>query len=354
MFFAHLGLDAESRLGYSHSMGIHTKHLSTIGEENAQKLFQEQYGITVVNFSRVESGEIAESYILFLDDQTKCFLKILHQNKIDHLEDLLNSLKLTHTLKKSGINNISFPFSTKNGELISNLGEYYFILQNFIDGDNTDTTKSETDTKNIASTIAHYHSISSYGLTLKTEPLNTDYANLLLEHLVSIETSRDFWSQKLHEIITPHKKRIQADLQQLHNYAQEAKKTTTSEVITHGDLIANNTMKTKQGEIFIVDWDSARLAPAERDIWFFLTSKPQVFIDAYKKVKPQSNFNINLIGFYIYKRYIEDAVYWINEIRGNKVNDEQRNSDFELLQNNYIEEFSHSQDIMAKIDIVTK
>ena len=50
-------------------------------------------------------------------------------------------------------------------------------------------------------------------------------------------------------------------------------------VITHGEPDAANTLKTRAGLLF-VDWESALLAPPERDLWALAESDPGL-LDAY-------------------------------------------------------------------------
>ena len=41
------------------------------------------------------------------------------------------------------------------------------------------------------------------------------------------------------------------------------------DVLCHGDIHEDNVMLSREGELFIIDWDNAIRAPRERDLMFF-------------------------------------------------------------------------------------
>lgn len=47
-------------------------------------------------------------------------------------------------------------------------------------------------------------------------------------------------------------------------------------VITHGEPHAANILRDFNGELHLIDWDTARLAPRERDLWFMLVDDTDV------------------------------------------------------------------------------
>jgi spectinomycin phosphotransferase/16S rRNA (guanine(1405)-N(7))-methyltransferase len=79
-------------------------------------------------------------------------------------------------------------------------------------------------------------------------PHAADVAEVLAEHAALVE-----------HLLTEHDER-----------AAEAARLTARHVVTHGEPHAGNTMRTADGWV-LIDWDMARLASPERDLWLLET-----------------------------------------------------------------------------------
>lgn len=293
-------------------MGIHTKYLAEIGEDVLKNILKENYNLQVVNFSPVLTGEMGESYVLVCGTE-KYFLKILHKNKIDSVKNLETTLALTAFLKKSGIEEIGYPIPSLSGELKISVGDYYLILQNYLEAASLQSLEAD-DVAKIAAIMTKVHGVSTTGLDIEEETYSTEYADFLLKQLAMAEKEDGVWYKAVRDLLVPHKARLEADLERLHYFCTQASTVKKTPVITHGDLIVDNILKDKSGKIYIVDWDMAKLAVSERDLWFFAKD--------YSGDK-------NIKNFFLYKRYLEDIVYWLEEILTTNAADEQKQADLE-------------------------
>ena len=97
-------------------------------------------------------------------------------------------------------------------------------------------------------------------------------------------------------------------------------------VITHGD-IATNVLVKSPNDIYIIDWDELRIAPAERDLWM-IDEHPE-FIQGYKSVRPGFIINRNMRGFCILQYYFERMMHYFSEILNDSINS---NARLELVQ----------------------
>ena len=307
-------------------MGTHTKYLAEIGEEALKDILKENYNLRVTNFSPVLVGEMGESYVV-AGDTEKYFLKILHKNKIDSVKNLEATLALTAFLKKSGIEEIGYPIPSLSGELKISLENYYLVLQNYIDATSLQSLETDDITK-IAEIVAKIHGASIIDLEIEEETYGTEYADLLLKQLAVAEKEDGVWPKAVRDLLLPHKSRLEADLERLHFFSAQTSSTKKTLVITHGDLILNNILKDKAGKIYIVDWDMAKLALPERDLWFFAKDNGVKFLSAYQKLTDYS-IDKNVMSFFLYKRYLEDIVYWLEEILTTDVSDQQKQADLE-------------------------
>jgi hypothetical protein len=170
---------------------------------------------------------------------------------------------------------------------------------------------------------------------------------MLKDQLDTIENSSD---AALRNLLLSNKERLLRDLADLQSFCIAAQGAKKAGVITHGDLIADNMLKDKSGQIYIVDWDTARIAPPERDVWFFLKDdNAREFLSVYKEVNPDVSFNINIIGFFMYKRYLEDIVYWLDEILTKNISEEQKIANIAGIKISCLDAYSGISEIMESI-----
>lgn len=292
-----------------------SKYLKQIGESKLKEWLHENYNLTIQSITPIPKGTIGDSYVIENFNKQKYFLKIHLQAKLhtDKPNGLKDTLKLTSQLHDSGIKNVPYPIKLTDGKLEGKFGMYSIIVTNFIDGNNPKITRGLT--VKLAKIIAQIHQININSISLPVEPPNVIYANKLNKQLKILKKDEKLnESQKaLGGLLFDHEHRLQKHLLQL-NQLYERVKQKKSSVITHGDLILDNLIVNKQGHIFIVDWDWAEVSPPERDIWFFMGEYGQNFIQTYKKFNPSQKIDTELLSFYMYKRYIEDLVYWADQI----------------------------------------
>jgi hypothetical protein len=328
-------------------MGKYTNYLETIGKNEVGDLIAKSYGLFINSFDAVVAGEIGESYIVESKERIKYFFKILKKEKVDHIDDLDASLRLSSYLSSSGITAISSPLKTIEGRPMLEYGEYFFILSNYIDAKRIDVPIPKEDVEKIASAVGALHCLGSAELGLRDEPFDTSYADMLKDQLDTIENSSD---AALRNLLLSNKERLLRDLADLQSFCIAAQGAKKAGVITHGDLIADNMLKDKSGQIYIVDWDTARIAPPERDVWFFLKDdNAREFLSVYKEVNPDVSFNINIIGFFMYKRYLEDIVYWLDEILTKNISEEQKIANIAGIKISCLDAYSGISEIMESI-----
>jgi spectinomycin phosphotransferase len=324
------------------------KYLHSIGESQLIQWIRDNYALAIINLIPVEQGAIGDNYIAVSATHEQYFLKIYLQSKlvIDHPQGLETILGLLSNLHEQGIDTIPYPLKTKNNDLAAKLGEYVIVLSKFIDGTNPEVT-SEIAAK-FAKLITRIHQVDSK-VSLPLEPFDTSYAIRLSEQLKNLEEGGQLTDnqRKLKDVLLPHKQRLLKHLKELNRLCEKVRTTKKHTVITHGDLILDNLLIDKNGEVFIVDWDTARLAPPERDIWFFMNDYGEDFIKSYKEVNANISFDPELVSYFMYKRYLEDIVYWTDEILVENISSEQAAASIEGIRVSCLEAY---KDIEQKIE----
>lgn len=82
-------------------------------------------------------------------------------------------------------------------------------------------------------------------------------------------------------------------------------------VLTHSDA-PGNVLRSRSGQLYLVDWDEIKLAPAERDTWFLAFDT--TFMMGYRQQVPEYTMDTLAFSFYLYNRYFEDLLGYVLEI----------------------------------------
>lgn len=113
-----------------------------------------------------------------------------------------------------------------------------------------------------------------------------DLPRLPVEETWCLETMRDRLD---HPWIRDRQGEVEAQLERLEAAIERARATPRADVICHTDFGSHNALVDDDtGEVVaILDWDYARLAPREHDLWAaFEERDPQAYLDAYGRDVP--------------------------------------------------------------------
>ncbi|HCU01819.1 TPA: hypothetical protein DIC62_03435 [Candidatus Nomurabacteria bacterium] len=322
------------------------KYLEQIGETKLKKWLYEEYDLNIESIVPIPKGEIGDNYVVEDINKQKYFLKIYLQSKlhIDNPNGLKDSLKLTSQLHDAGIENVPYPIKLKNNELEGKLETYSITVTSYINGCNPVIT-SDLKIK-FGEILAKIHQVKTENINLPIEPFNATYANKLAEQIKILEQKENLnkFQLELSDLLLPNQDKLKKHLFQFNELCENVKLKNKQLVVTHGDLIPDNLMVNGLGKVFIVDWDTARLSPPERDVWFFIYNNGQDFIQTYKAIYPSQDLDIDLLSFYMYKRYIEDLVYWADQILFEDLNEKQNQSNLKGIKISCLEAFHNIEE----------
>ena len=88
-------------------------------------------------------------------------------------------------------------------------------------------------------------------------------------------------------------------------------------MVTHGDAAGN--VLVDGDAVYVVDWDTIRLAPRERDTWFHLHTPG--FLALYRAYVPGYTFDMDIYHFYLYWRYFDDLWGFVDKILSPELSD---------------------------------
>lgn len=304
-----------------------------IDKNKLKDLIKKHYNIDVLDFQFLPKGEGGYSYIIDCQSNIKYFLKIYPSNKANANTDLEENLKIIESLSSQAkIKNISQIVKTKNNYLRSKFNNEDLVIFEYIFGkDLGDQKISNSIITKIAELLSQIHRTTSQikPLKLQKEKFDINYEKDLIKTYKKLEkiptTSK--YQKKLKQYLIDNKSNILDVYKKLKGFQGKAKNSQKKFTITHGDPIPHNLILDQQNNIHLIDWETSMLAPAERDVWFYLENHGQEFIKAYKETN-DLQLDINIIGFYFYNRNLEDLMDWVQRIFYENKSDEQDKNDF--------------------------
>ncbi|BDP44046.1 hypothetical protein DAETH_40150 (plasmid) [Deinococcus aetherius] len=85
-------------------------------------------------------------------------------------------------------------------------------------------------------------------------------------------------------------------------------------VLCHTDAHGGNVMRDPAGELWIIDWETARLAPPEHDLWMLHARLPEV-LPAYEEAVGRGvRLDPGVLGLYFCRRVLEDLAFDVDLI----------------------------------------
>jgi spectinomycin phosphotransferase len=86
-------------------------------------------------------------------------------------------------------------------------------------------------------------------------------------------------------------------------------------VLCHGDLRGDNLLGDPVGQLWLVDWDGAVLAPRERDLALFTGRGFARFLAGYQRAADHGvDVDADLLAFFLLRRNLDDLVDWLDAV----------------------------------------
>ena len=123
--------------------------------------------------------------------------------------------------------------------------------------------------------------------------------------------------QRLQAALLPRREEVYQALERLKTLQTRARVTQPSMVVCHTDLHGDNLMRDEQGNLYLLDWENAMIAPREHDMIFFAGEGPavwDVFWPVYQRHFPGVQLDPHLLAFYFHRRGLEDIADFLVRI----------------------------------------
>ncbi len=219
--------------------------------ERIKEHIQKNYSLTIDGIFPGQRGSYGETWCI-IADQRKYFVKIHFLTSI--LDNYRNSLTILEHINKDGLDFAHRVIPTKEGKLWDEFDTGLLAVFSYVDG--LKRERSEVSMAEIYRLLGKLYNVSTSGLQLEKEYFSVEPADKTIEKV------------KEYPVLHIYRDRLNGYRDLLLEASDKCKGLKDDMVITHGD-IGNNIIES-DGRLFVVDWDTAKTAYPERDIWFMV------------------------------------------------------------------------------------
>jgi len=319
------------------------------GDELIRTLLPEQWHLEVTGIHFIPIGDSAYSYQVEVRPNSSYYLKVIDQRMsagrrtAAHMGFTLPLQHLVANLHLAEVN-APLPQPTITGALHAIHEPFLFALYTFIHGETQASAYPMTPALigRIGQALATLHTIRIPEALQQRSPqdrLTAPFDADLLTDLAALETisSHDeLYLQRLREVTWPRREQIPAFLAHCQEYASKAQQTPVSAVICHGDAWGGNMILSPSGRLILLDWESAVMAPPERDAFMYLGylgTEFTAFDAGYRMIHQEPmHWHAEWLAYYAYRRQLRNLAHWLHNLLHEPLDEVQRDNDVTMIE----------------------
>jgi spectinomycin phosphotransferase len=283
-----------------------------------------EFSITAEYLDFWPSDWVSYCYVVGASDGKRYFLKLTPENYTLTIPSDPNFyLPLTYELHTQGVlPHNAYPIPARDGRFIRTFDGFRMILFNYIAGETVGFGQwpDGLETR-LAGLLGRLHrSVAEIKLPhVMVERFALIFEDDLLRNLARLEsvTAADRPGvRELANLLLPRKDELLGLLDRTHELQAYAIAANKPKVFCHSDLHGGNLMLDPADNLYVIDWEGAILAPPEQDLFFFAAHDDfwQIFLPAYEAEFGPAQLDSRILGFYYYRRTLEDLADWVNRI----------------------------------------
>jgi spectinomycin phosphotransferase len=243
------------------------------------------------------------------------------------------SATLPKLLSDRGVPGIIAPMENVRGQVWTRAERYHLVLYPFVEGhtgvDLELTDRNWTDLGRALRALHETALPAAIENSLRREMFSSrwrDEVRVLLDREVRIV---DAATEKLAEFWRLRREEIAELVKRAEQLAPIAQSDASPFVLCHGDIHDRNVLIDSAGVLHVVDWDTAVLAPKERDLMFIGGGIGGIWNDEreaalfYAGYGP-TNVQAAVLAYYRYDRIVEDIAVTSHEIMSKEFSDADR------------------------------
>lgn len=272
-----------------------------------------EYGVDVASIMFLEDGT-AHAYRLE-GPSGRFFLKLLPNTPYGVLATarVRAELPLLHALRGQGIlTRVPRVVPTPSGADMTEIAGHSTALYEWIDAVNL-RGDWQAALPELAPLLGRLHAGTPQLMALvpalptPPEDFALPFEEELLDDLQALrqadQTSR---LTALRHVLLPREAEVVHLLERTRTLQEAARNAPPEFVVCHTDAHGGNVMRDSAGELWLIDWETARLAPPEHDLWM-LGALLWAVLPAYEAgLGRRVALNPAVLGFYVCRRVLED------------------------------------------------
>ena len=292
-----------------------------VSEANIRSCLVEHYGLATAQivFLPIGADKDTAVYRVIAQDRTVYFLKLRRGDAPD------TPAVLAKLLSDQGVKQTIAPIETIEQRPTSSFERYRLVLFPFVEGrSGFDVELSDRNWADLGIGLRAIHNVvvpPAILRQLQRETYSAHWREIVKAVLVGTdEDTVDPTAAKLAEFLRAKHDEILNIVDKAERLGTGLQGRSTEFVLCHADIHAGNVLIDAKDDLYIVDWDTAILAPKERDLMFVgggvggIWNKAEdeaLFYQGYGQTKTDPA----AIAYYRYERIVEDIAVTSQQIR---------------------------------------
>ncbi|MGE3856829.1 MAG: phosphotransferase [Dehalococcoidia bacterium] len=260
-----------------------------------------RYACAVARIQAAPRGWTGETYLVTTARGERLFAKHIRADRLPPAA--LPALPVLQALHRAGVRGLAAPVPSTSGALHEDTGDGVLVLFEHIDGVQTEGG----DPTGLGDLVAAVHRQPvPTGVTPLRETFVVTFGDALWATVErAARGTGDEVARGLAAFLAGIAPDVRADWAAFQAITERCRAASFDLVITHGD-VPWNVMRDGGGSLHLIDWDELLLAPAERDLWFFLDQP--AFMAAYRARRGGGDVDALAAAYYVHHRYFEELL----------------------------------------------
>jgi spectinomycin phosphotransferase len=309
-----------------------------ISESSLAEQLHDHYGIAAQRIAFLPIGNDENSALYRVDaDGGPFFLKV----RLGHFDEV--SATLPKFLSDQGVPGIIAPMETPRRQRWVSVDRYSLVLFPFVegrpgfgidlsDGNWRELGLSDDNWRELGVALRALHGTTlpvEITRRLRRESYSSRWRDMVRTLLESEIRPVDEPTEKLAVFLRTQSEEIAGLVDRAAELAPLAQRAGSTFVPCHGDIHGRNVLIDSTGVLHVVDWDTALLAPKERDLMFIGAGVGGIWNDDregalfYEGYGP-ANVSAAVLAYYRYDRIVEDIAVTSHEILSKDFSDADR------------------------------
>jgi Ser/Thr protein kinase RdoA (MazF antagonist) len=282
------------------------------------QMIQSGYGIRIVDIAFLPKGE--DAYVYDAQDLTgkRYFVRLQPTPAANSLE---RACAITRRIRdECGLSQVVAPCQTRQGTFTLPFGRFILVVFPFVPGETLyQQGATEADLMATATLLASLHqcSVPVNGFALHCESFANPFKAPILQALAMAEATvnnRTNYQRQVCTLLRRERADLLSTLRRMEQFQNQAQRSVSEWVLTHGDPNLDNLIKVQEGELRLTDWGDIALGPPERDLFAFTGKGFDAFLRQYASIRQGIMLYAEIFAFYFYRWSMQEIADYSGHI----------------------------------------